>query len=105
LIASIADHHLFGRLIAAGGRVLSIARPGFGASSPYEMRDLAEWGRSSLSWWSSWGWASSTAFGRVVGRALQLCYRARLPEKTRRVFILSGMPAPLRRRDRPPVAL
>src|SRR6185503_13463442 len=44
LIASISDHHLFDRLIESGIHLICIARPGYGASSPYVMENLAEWG-------------------------------------------------------------
>src|SRR5512135_3559319 len=44
LIASINDQHLFQRLSQTGARLISIARPGYGLSSPYEMRNVAEWG-------------------------------------------------------------
>ncbi len=44
LIASIRDYHLFDALINAGARVICIARPGYGESSPYRMRNIAEWG-------------------------------------------------------------
>ena len=43
LIASIDDHDLFDRLIQEGVRVICIARPGYGDSSPYLMESLAEW--------------------------------------------------------------
>jgi hypothetical protein len=42
LIASITDHHLFDRLLAAGIRLICIARPGYGESSPYVMANLGE---------------------------------------------------------------
>jgi len=35
LIASISDYRLFDSLIGAGRRLLSVARPGYGESSPY----------------------------------------------------------------------
>ncbi len=93
MIASIADHHLFGRLIAAGGRVLSIARPGYGASSPYEMRDLAEWGEIVAILVEQLGLGEFDVLGVSSGAPYSYAIARRLPEKTRRVFILSGMPA------------
>ena len=44
LIASISDYRLFDSLIGAGRRLLSVARPGYGESSPYRMENMAEWG-------------------------------------------------------------
>src|SRR5689334_20501044 len=43
LIASIDDFNLFEGLTALGARLISIARPGYGGSSPYVMRNLGEW--------------------------------------------------------------
>jgi hypothetical protein len=44
LIASINDSHLLKRLIETGAHLISVARPGYGDSSPYVMRNIAEWG-------------------------------------------------------------
>ena len=44
LIASIKDHELFEDLITLGTRLICMARPGYGDSTPYEMRNIAEWG-------------------------------------------------------------
>jgi pimeloyl-ACP methyl ester carboxylesterase len=44
MIASITDYHLFDRLIETGTHLISIARPGYGESSPYHMSNMAEWG-------------------------------------------------------------
>ena len=42
MIASIRDEALFGRLVEGGARLICVARPGYGASSSYEMKDMAE---------------------------------------------------------------
>ena len=44
LIASIEDHALFESLINSGIRLICMARPGYGESSPYPMARIAEWG-------------------------------------------------------------
>ena len=44
LIASIEDYDLFESLIDLGTKLISIARPGYGDSSPYIMKNVAEWG-------------------------------------------------------------
>ena len=44
LIASIRDCELFQSLINAGRRVLCIARPGYGESSTYQLKNISEWG-------------------------------------------------------------
>ena len=43
LIASIDDTHLFDRLTQLRTRLICIARPGYGQSSPFVMRNMAEW--------------------------------------------------------------
>lgn len=50
LIASITDCHLFDNLIKAGMRIISVARPGYGESSPYNMSQVAEWGEIVSCW-------------------------------------------------------
>lgn len=44
LIASNSDDHLSEYLTIAGKRVICIARPGYGESSSYRMKYVAEWG-------------------------------------------------------------
>ena len=44
LIASIKDEHYFSMLLDAGYRVICIARPGYGASSPIELKNIRSWG-------------------------------------------------------------
>jgi len=93
MIASIHDHHLFDRLIEAGTRLISIARPGYGDSSPYLMNDLAEWGDIvsvlvddlRLSQFDVLGISSGAPYSYSIGH--------RLPGKVRNIFILSGTPA------------
>jgi pimeloyl-ACP methyl ester carboxylesterase len=93
MIASIRDYHLFGHLIEAGTRLISVARPGYGESSPYEMNDMAEWGdlvsalvgELDLSQFDVLRISSGAPYSYSIG--------ARLPGKVRRIFILSGTPA------------
>jgi pimeloyl-ACP methyl ester carboxylesterase len=93
MIASIRDHHLFDRLIEAGVRVISVARPGYGASSPYRMKDLAEWGdivailarELHLSRFDVFGISSGAPYSYSIGY--------KLPDRVRNIFILSGTPA------------
>ena len=44
LIASIKGAAVFDRLIQCGARLICTARPGYGESSPYEMKNIGEWG-------------------------------------------------------------
>jgi pimeloyl-ACP methyl ester carboxylesterase len=93
MIASIADDHLFRRLIDEGVRLISIARPGYGESSPYIMNDVAEWGeivqvlveKLHLPEFDVFGISSGAPYGYSIG--------ARLPGNVRDIFILSGTPA------------
>jgi pimeloyl-ACP methyl ester carboxylesterase len=93
LIASISDYHLFDSLIKAGIRVISIARPGYGESSPYHMSQMAEWGEIvsllvdelDLSQFDLLGMSSGAPYSYAIGY--------KLPDRVRNIFILSGIPA------------
>lgn len=93
LIASINDYRLFKQLIDLGMRLICIARPGYGESTPYEMKNMAEWadivsvlvGELKLSHFDVFGISSGAPYSYAIGH--------RFPEKARRIFILSGTPA------------
>ena len=93
MIASIKDADIFSPLIDLGVRVICIARPGYGESSPYEMRNIADWGvivanlvdELNLDQFDILGISSGAPYGYAIAH--------QLPEKTRNVFILSGIPA------------
>jgi pimeloyl-ACP methyl ester carboxylesterase len=93
MIASIRDYPLFDRLIQGGIRLISVARPGYGESSPYEMKDIAEWGdivavlvgELDLAQLDILGISSGAPYGYAIGY--------RLPGKVRHIYILSGTPA------------
>ena len=93
LIASICDFHLFDQLIASGARLISIARPGYGESSPVIMKTMAEWGdivsvlvdELGLSYFDLLGMSSGAPYSYAIGY--------KLPHKVRNIFILSGTPA------------
>jgi pimeloyl-ACP methyl ester carboxylesterase len=93
LIASISDHALFHRLLESGTRLICIARPGYGDSSPYVMRNMAEWGNIvsglvdelSLSQFDVLGMSSGAPYSYAIGY--------KLPDKVRNIFIFSGTPA------------
>ena len=93
LIASINDGHLFSGLIQAGIRVISIARPGYGESSPYHMSQVVEWGEIvsrlveelHLSHLDVLGLSSGAPYSYAIGHTL--------PDKVRNLFIFSGIPA------------
>jgi pimeloyl-ACP methyl ester carboxylesterase len=93
MIASIADQHLFARLIDNGARLISIARPGYGESSPYEMKNVAEWGDIVAALVDELGLAQLDVFGISSGAPYSYAIGARLPDRVRNIFILSGTPA------------
>jgi pimeloyl-ACP methyl ester carboxylesterase len=93
MIASISDYHLFDQLIESGRRVICIARPGYGESSPYRMENLAEWGgivsvlveALELSQFDVLGMSSGAPYSYAIGY--------QLPDKVRNIYIFSGIPA------------
>ena len=93
MIASIRDAHLFGRLIEAGVRLVSVARPGYGASSPYVMEDMAEWGDIVAVLVDELNLAHFDVLGISSGAPYSYSIGYKLPDKVRNIFILSGTPA------------
>jgi pimeloyl-ACP methyl ester carboxylesterase len=93
LIASIEEYGLFESLSRLGTRLISIARPGYGESSPYMMRNVGEWGEMvavlveglQLSRFDVLGMSSGAPYSYSVGY--------RFPEKARNIYIFSGIPA------------
>ena len=93
MMASIRDYHLFDSLIEAKKRVICIARPGYGESTPYQMENIAEWGKIvsvlvdilGLSQFDILGISSGAPYSYSIGYTLQ--------DKVRRIFIFSGTPA------------
>ncbi len=93
LIASINDYHLFERLIELGTRLISIARPGYGESSPYIMNNIAEWAdivsilidELKLSHFDILGMSSGAPYSYSIGY--------KFPDKVRNIYIFSGIPA------------
>ena len=94
MIASIDDGEgLFRRLIHAGARLISIARPGYGDSSPYLMRNVAEWGDMVAVLVDELGLPQFDVFGISSGAPYAYAIGQRFPDRARNLFILSGIPA------------
>jgi pimeloyl-ACP methyl ester carboxylesterase len=93
LIASIQDSGLFKRLTGAGRRVICIARPGYGASSPYGMANMAEWGQMAARLVDALHLPRFDVLGISSGAPYSYAIAACLPQKVRTVYILSGTPA------------
>ena len=93
LIASITDSTLFERLIKSGAHLICIARPGYGQSSPYEMKNIAEWAdvvsalidELNLSHFDVLGMSSGAPYSYAIGY--------KFPDKVRNLYIFSGIPA------------
>jgi len=93
LIASILDYDIFESLIELGTRLICIARPGYGDSSPYLMSNLAEWGdivsvlvdELNLSHFDVLGMSSGATYSYAIGY--------RFPNRVRNIYIFSGIPA------------
>ena len=93
LIASIDDSALFDRLIQQKARLICIARPGYGESSPYLLESYAEWAEivslliqeMQLPQFDILGISSGAPYSYAIGAQLQ--------EKVGSIFILSGIPA------------
>ena len=93
LIASIKDYSLFDRLLQLGTRLICIARPGYGESSPYIMKNIGEWAdivavlveKLELSHFDIFGISSGAPYSYAIG--------SQFPDKVRNIFILSGIPA------------
>jgi len=93
LVASIDDHDLFDRLIRSNFRLICIARPGYGDSSPYEMRDFAEWGELVSVLVEELGLTQFDVLGMSSGAPYGYSIAYKFPDKVRNLFIFSGMPA------------
>jgi pimeloyl-ACP methyl ester carboxylesterase len=93
MIASIDDTHLFDRLAESGARLISIARPGYGGSSPYEMVSIGEWGEIVSTLVDRLGLAEFDVFGISSGAPYAYAVASRLPGRVRALYILSGIPA------------
>lgn len=93
LIASIDDCGLFERLTDLGAHLISIARPGYGDSSPYVMENIGEWAdlagvvihELQLARFDVLGMSSGAPYSYAIGY--------RFPGQVRNIYILSGIPA------------
>ena len=93
LIASVDNADLFHSLIQAGAHLISIARPGYGESSPYVLRAIGDWAdlvsavinELQLSQFDILGVSSGAPYSYAVGY--------KFPEQLRNIYIFSGIPA------------
>jgi pimeloyl-ACP methyl ester carboxylesterase len=93
LIASIEDYELFERLIQLRSRLICIARPGYGESSPYTLQNIAEFAGAveivvdhlKLDNFDVLGMSSGAPYSYAVGY--------KFPYRVRNIYIFSGIPA------------
>jgi pimeloyl-ACP methyl ester carboxylesterase len=93
MIASIRDGHLFQRLIDTGARLILTARPGYGESSPFEMRRIGDWANIVSVLVDELELSQFDVFGISSGAPYSYALGARFPDRVRNLFILSGTPA------------
>jgi pimeloyl-ACP methyl ester carboxylesterase len=93
LIASIDDTDLFDRLIQRQVRLISIARPGYGESSPYLLDCYAEWGDIVSLLVQELQLPQFDILGMSSGAPYAYSIAYKIPEKVGSLFILSGIPA------------
>lgn len=93
LIASISDCHLFDSLVKAGRRVISIARPGYGESSPYGMSQIAKWGEIVSCLVNELHLSQFDVLGMSSGAPYSYAIAHKFPDNAKNIFIFSGIPA------------
>lgn len=93
LIASIEDYDLFDRLLQQKVRLICVARPGYGESSPYLLNDYAEWAEIVSLLVQELRLQKFDVLGISSGAPYTYSIGYRFPENVRSLFILSGMPA------------
>jgi pimeloyl-ACP methyl ester carboxylesterase len=93
LIASIEEADLFESLVQNHLRLVSIARPGYGESTPYEMHSFAEWGEIVQALVDELELRQFDILGMSSGAPYSYALGFHFPEKARNIFILSGTPA------------
>ncbi len=93
LIASINDGTLFERLSGQGARLICIARPGYGDSSPYVLETMAAWGSVVAALTDHLGLARFDVLGISSGAPYSYAIGSQLPQSVRNIYIFSGTPA------------
>ena len=93
LIASIDDYNLFDRLLQINARLICIARPGYGQSSPYVMDGFAEWADIVSPLIEELNLAQFDLLGMSSGAPYSYSIGYRFPDKVNNIYIFSGIPA------------
>lgn len=93
LIASIKEAAIFEPLLQQGARVICAARPGYGETSPIEMKNIREWGdivsplvtALNLNQFDVLGMSSGAPYCYAIG--------SKFPLQARNLYVFSGIPA------------
>jgi pimeloyl-ACP methyl ester carboxylesterase len=93
LIASIDDYELFDRLLRVNSRLICIARPGYGESSPCVMDSFAEWADLVAPLIEELKLAQFDILGMSSGAPYSYSIGYKFPDKVRNIYIFSGIPA------------
>ena len=93
LIASIEDMQLFDRMLERKTRLISIARPGYGQSTPFEMPSLAAYGQVAAALVEHLQLGQFDVLGISSGAPYSYAIARHFPTQCRQLFILSGTPA------------
>jgi pimeloyl-ACP methyl ester carboxylesterase len=93
LIASIDDDGLFDRLIQSHARLICIARPGYGESSPRTMNSFAEWADIISPVIKELEFAQFDVLGMSSGAPYSYSIGYKFPDLVRNIYIFSGIPA------------
>ena len=93
LIASIEDTGLFDSLIQANARVICIARPGYGQSTPYFLESYAEWADFVSPLLTELGLSRFDVLGMSSGAPYAYAIARKFSRELRNIHIFSGIPA------------
>jgi pimeloyl-ACP methyl ester carboxylesterase len=93
LIAAISETNLFTKLIELNLRLISIARPGYGRSSPKLMNNIGEWGEIIEVLVNHLQCHEFDIIGISSGAPYSYAIGYHFPDQARNIFILSGTPA------------
>ena len=93
MVASVSLCGPFARLADAGFRLVCMARPGYGESSPRELECVGEWGDLAALLADELGLERFDVLGTSSGAPYAYAIAARSPRRAREVFIFSGTPA------------
>ena len=92
MIASIQDTDLFDALVERNFRVISIARPGYGDSSPIVLTSIGDWGKLIRGFVEALSITKFAVLGISSGAPYSYAIAWELPKQVEKVYILSGTP-------------